>query len=346
MKFCRLRLADAQGHILGHNVSHAGRRVLKKGRRITERELSELARLGTEHVYVAMLDPTDVEEDAAALRIAEAIGRAAPLAVEPAYGGRVSLRAPAYGVLSVDRERLLELNLLEGVTLATLPGHQVVAARQHVATLKVIPFALPVETVDAAQSVAARGVLGFRELLPRRVVILVSGAASRQEKLFEAYRAALAARVSALGAHVLGASYVTLAEDPEHDLSSAIRAELDRGVDLLILVGETATMDRRDLAPLAIGRAGGEVDVVGAPVFPGNLLLLAHRGRSIILGAPGCVRSREANVVDLLLPRLLLGDRLGQREVAELALGGLLLERQEPPPGADAGLPLEAAEDG
>jgi molybdenum cofactor cytidylyltransferase len=347
MKFRRVRLADAQGHILGHNVSHAGRRVLKKGRRLTELELAELERLGTEQLFVAMLDPTDVEEDAAALRIAEAIGSRGPLVVEPAYGGRVSLRAPAYGVLSVDRERLLELNLLEGVTLATLPGHQVVAPRQHVATLKVIPFALPIETVDAAQAVALSGVLGFRELSPRRVAILVSGAASRRARLFEAYRAALAARVSALGAHIVSASYVALGEDPEHELSAAIRAELDGGVDLLILVGETATMDSSDLAPLAIGRAGGEVDVVGAPVFPGNLLLLAHRGRSIILGAPGCVRSRDANVVDLLLPRLLLGDRLGRREVAELAFGGLLLERPQPSAGADgASVPPEASEDG
>jgi molybdopterin biosynthesis enzyme len=66
------------------------------------------------------------------------------------------------------------------------------------------------------------------------------------------------------------------------------------------------------------------VDVVGAPVFPGNLLLLGHRGPSLILGAPGCVRSRASNVVDLLLPRLLLGDRLGRRDVAELGHGGLL----------------------
>jgi molybdenum cofactor cytidylyltransferase len=347
MKFRRVRLAEARGHILGHNVSHAGRRVLKKGRRLGELELAELGRLGTEHLFVAMLEPTDVEEDAAALRIAEAIGSAGPLGVEPAYGGRVSLRAPGYGVLSVDRERLLELNLLEGVTLATLPGHQVVAPGQHVATLKVIPFALPIGTVEAAQALAAAGVLRFRELQPRRVSILVSGAASRREKLFEAYRAPLAARVSALGAHALSASYVALAEDPERELSSAIRAELDRGVDLLILVGETATMDDEDLAPLAIGRAGGEVDVVGAPVFPGNLLLLAHRGPSLILGAPGCVRSRDANVVDLLLPRLLLGDRLGRREVAELGLGGLLPGRPQPSPGADAvGVPLEAGEDG
>jgi hypothetical protein len=71
------------------------------------------------------------------------------------------------------------------------------------------------------------------------------------------------------------------------------------------------------------------VRVVGAPVFPGNLLLLGYRGAAAILGAPGCVRSRARNVVDLLLPRLLVGERLGAREVAELGHAGLLAGASE-----------------
>lgn len=346
MKFRRVSLAEARGHVLGHNMSHAGRRVLKKGRRLGEAELRELAETGHDQVYVAMLDATDVSEDAAALRIAEALAAAGGLRLEPAYGGRVSLRAPEHGVLSVDHERLLELNLLDGVTLATAPSHGVVAPGQHVATLKVIPFALPESTVAAAEAMAAAWVIGFRALGPRRVSILVSGAASRRERLFESYRSALAARIQGLGAHDVSASYVAVAEDPERELSQAIALELDRAVDLLIIVGETATMDADDLAPRAIRRAGGEVNVVGAPVFPGNLLLLGQRGRSSILGAPGCVRSRDINIVDLLLPRLLLGDRLNKRDIAELGHGGLLhhdrLHQERPGAGSSS----EASEDG
>jgi molybdenum cofactor cytidylyltransferase len=324
MKFRRVTLAEAAGHILGHNVVHDGRRLLKKGRRLTQAELATLVRTGHDAVYVAMLEPSDVEEDAAALRVGRAIAEAGALLAKPAHGGRVSLLAPEHGVLSLERELLLELNLLDGVTLAALPSHRVVAAGEHVATLKVIPFALPEATVRAAELLAARRVLSFRALRPRRVSLLVSGAASRQERLFDAYRTPLGERIAGLGDHALHAAYVVLGEAPERELGAAIAAELDQSVDLLIVVGETATMDADDLVPRAIRRAGGEVDVVGAPVFPGNLLLLGHRGGSLILGAPGCVRSRATNVVDLLLPRLLLGDRLGRRDVAELGQGGLL----------------------
>jgi molybdenum cofactor cytidylyltransferase len=326
MKFARVPLHDAEGHILGHNVSHEGRRVLKKGRVLGRSELRELLAARHEQVYVAMLEAADVTEDAAALRIANAIAAPGQLRVKPAYGGRVTLQAAEHGLLGVEPARLLELNLLEGVTLATLPAHSVVAPGRSLATLKVIPFALPEATVRAAEVLGALGVLSFRALGQRRVTILVSGAESRRERLYEAYRKPLGERLSSLGSHTLRALYVALGEDPERELAAAIAAELDAGTDLLIAVGETATMDVDDLTPRAIVRAGGRVDVVGAPVFPGNLLLLGERGPTLILGAPGCVRSRATNIVDLLLPRLLLGDRLSRRDIAALGQGGLLAD--------------------
>jgi molybdenum cofactor cytidylyltransferase len=337
MKFRRVPLSDARGHILGHNVSHDGRRLLKKGRRLGDAELAELANAAHEHVYIAALEAGDVDEDAAALRIGEALARAGGLTLKAAYGGRVSLLAPGHGVLGLDAARLLELNLLDGVTLATAPAHSVTAPGQLIATLKVVPFALPEATVRCAEVLCAAGVLAWRLLEPRKIVILVSGAHSRRERLFDAYRTALSDRLERLGQRDILAEYVPLGADPERELALAVAARLDAGVDLLILVGETATMDADDLTPLAIVRAGGHVDVVGAPVFPGNLLLLGHRGAAAILGAPGCVRSPQRNIVDLLLPRLLVGQRLGTRDIAELGQGGLLVDTvHELPPGGAA----------
>jgi molybdopterin biosynthesis enzyme len=324
MIFRRVSLERAEGHILGHNVSDAGRRTLKKGRRLGQAELAEIAATGITSVYVAELDPTDVAEDAAARRIGEALAGRAGLLPRAAHGGRVSLLAGARGVVSIQSELLLELNLLSGVTLATVPSHSVVVPRQTVATLKVIPFALPEVTVARAEQLAAGGVLSFRALTSRRVCVLVSGSEGRRERLLAAYRAPLQQRLDGLGAHAVSFVYLALTGEPEASLAAAIVHQLDAGVQLLIIVGETATMDLDDVAPQAIRRAGGEVLVVGAPVFPGNLLLLGYRGGAAILGAPGCVRSRARNVVDLLLPRLLVGERLGQREVAELGHAGML----------------------
>jgi hypothetical protein len=40
--------------------------------------------------------------------------------------------------------------------------------------------------------------------------------------------------------------------------------------------------------------------------------------------APGCARNPAPNIVDLILPRLLLGDRLEQCDMAQFGLGGYL----------------------
>lgn len=324
MRFRRVPLSEAEGHILGHNVSCEGRRLLKKGRRLGAPELLELRNAGVDSVYVAELSPGDVGEEEAARRIGAVLAQRSGLELQLAYGGRASLLAPALGVLSLRPELLLQLNLIEGVTLATVANHEVLAAKRPAATLKIIPFALSEERLLEALRVVEQGVLAFSPLRQRRVHILVSGSAGRRERLVETYRRPLEQRLAELGSEDAMVSFLTLERDPEPALASAIAAQAAAGVELLLVVGETATMDPEDLIPQAIRRAGGTVDVVGAPVFPGNLLLLARHGSTAILGAPGCARSRAQNVVDLLLPRLLTGERPGAREIAELGQGGLL----------------------
>ncbi|MCG3140124.1 MAG: hypothetical protein HDKAJFGB_01122 [Anaerolineae bacterium] len=84
-------------------------------------------------------------------------------------------------------------------------------------------------------------------------------------------------------------------------------------------------MNTSDVTPSGITLAGGTIELYGAPVEPGNLLLLAYADDLPIIGAPGCVKSRDTNVVDLILPRVLAGERLRKQDIVALANGGLLL---------------------
>lgn len=120
-------------------------------------------------------------------------------------------------------------------------------------------------------------------------------------------------------------------DDAARALAQALVRHAQAGAQLLILAGETAIMDRRDIVPRAIERANGEGACFGAPVDPGNLLMVAYLGDQPILGAPGCARSRKVNVVDWALPRLLAGDRLTRADITSLSVGGLLEEISERP---------------
>ena len=84
------------------------------------------------------------------------------------------------------------------------------------------------------------------------------------------------------------------------------------------VVGEAAGTLR------ALRQAGVGLTLSGAPVEPGNLLALPYLPDTPLLCAPGCAKGLKRNVTDLVLPRLLLGDRLERRDIAALGLGGFL----------------------
>src|SRR6266702_4906228 len=99
----------------------------------------------------------DVPVAEAASRIAAAAA-GANIATAPAFTGRANLFAEARGILVVDRERLDRLNSVdEAVTLGTLEPFAVVGPRQMVATVKIIPFAVPQAAVETAAAFAADG---------------------------------------------------------------------------------------------------------------------------------------------------------------------------------------------
>ena len=95
---------------------------------------------------------------------------------------------------------------------------------------------------------------------------------------------------------------------------------------MLLIHGASAILDRRDVIPSAIERAGGRVDHFGMPVDPGNLLLLGHVGERVVLGLPGCARSPKVNGFDWVLERLVAGLPVGSAEIMRMGAGGLLAE--------------------
>lgn len=333
MKFGPVPLDQAEGKILGHNIAGPdGRRLLRKGRPLTRDDVAALHSIGRASVYIATLEPDDLDEDTAARRMAEAvIGNG--LRLSGPASGRVNLLATALGVLRVDVDRLARINQRDGVTLATLASHTAVRARQIAATVKIIPFAVPEALIREVEKLAAEGgpVLKVEELASQPVSLILTGSPSIHAKLRLDF-APLGERVTALGSRVTRTEYVSLEDESgEAMLAEALARQRAAGVRLIILAGETAIMDRYDIVPRAVERAGGCIESVGAPVDPGNLLMIAYLDDVPVLGAPGCARSRKINVIDWVLPRLLVGDRLTRAEMVSLGHGGLLEDAPERP---------------
>ena len=142
------------------------------------------------------------------------------------------------------------------------------------------------------------------------------------ERLEKGLHPPIHGRVEELGGQVVFETYIEARSGRDCAAIDNARAQ---GADFVLLAGETSIMDQTDVTPSGIMQAGGEIELHGAPVEPGNLLLLAYAGDLPIVGAPGCVKSRDINVVDLILPRLFAGERIRKRDIVALANGGLLI---------------------
>ncbi|MCX7345138.1 MAG: 4-diphosphocytidyl-2C-methyl-D-erythritol kinase, partial [Alphaproteobacteria bacterium] len=149
MKFGELPVAEAEGAILAHSVRH-GSGIFKKGRVLSPADVSALRSAGVDSVFAARLAADDVPEDKAAAAVAQVIAGEATRAQAP-FTGRANLHATERGIAIVDTARVSALNRLhESLTLATVAPFAVVDRREMVATVKVIPFAVPAAVLQEA----------------------------------------------------------------------------------------------------------------------------------------------------------------------------------------------------
>jgi molybdenum cofactor cytidylyltransferase len=360
MKFGEVPIADARDAILAHSLK-LDAAALKKGRVLSAADLDLIAGAGLSTITVAQLEPGDVGEDEAAERVAAAAVGPGVSAAAP-FTGRVNLHAEHRGVLVCDRDRVDRVNLVdEAITLGTLPPFAVVEPRQMVATIKIIPFAAAEDAVkQCAKAAIGEGpllrVAPFRTL---SVGLIQTRLPGLKESILDKTREVTEARLTALG------SRLAFEERCVHEtavLAATIRDAFGHAIDMLLIHGASAILDRRDVIPAAIEAANGRVDHFGMPVDPGNLLLLGRVGARVVLGLPGCARSPKINGFDWVLQRLVAGLPIGPGEIMRMGSGGLLAEiptrplpraeakasaadkeEKERPPGPRIGLLLLAA---
>jgi molybdenum cofactor cytidylyltransferase len=341
MRFGEVPVAEAEGAILAHSL-RLGTAALKKARVLSRADLDLIAAGGLSHIVVARLDPGDIGEDEAARKVAAAVAGDEVDAAAP-FTGRANLFARTRGLLVFDHERLDRLNLVdEAITLGTLPPFAAVEPRMMVATVKMIPFAAPAEAVERCIRLAREQepLLRVAPFMPRSVGLIQTRLLGLKESILNKTREVTEGRLKALGCRLV------VEERCGHttaELAPLIRSAIGHGVEMLLIHGASAILDRRDVIPAAIVAAGGRIDHFGMPVDPGNLLLLGHVGERAVLGLPGCARSPKVNGFDWVLERLVAGLPVGPGEIMRMGSGGLLAEiPSRPLPRAEATPAAEA----
>ncbi len=342
MIFGEIPVAECAGAILAHSLK-LPTGMLKKGRVLTSADVQALAAAGFGTVVAARLEPGDIGENEAAALLAAAItGKG--VSAGPAFTGRVNLFAEGAGIAVIDRAQVDRFNRVnETVTLATVEPYATVEPKQMVATLKIIPFAVPRTVVERCLGAARdRGALvGLAPLKAKKVALIQTRLPGLKESVIDKTVEATRARLASLG------STLVSERRSEHSvpaLAPLIDEAIAAGAELVLIAGASAIVDRRDVIPAALLASGGEIEHFGMPVDPGNLMLMGRRGSVPVLGLPGCARSPKVNGFDWVLRRLLAGLPAGSEEVMAMGVGGLLADiPSRPLPRALATLEPSAA---
>jgi molybdopterin biosynthesis enzyme len=114
------------------------------------------------------------------------------------------------------------------------------------------------------------------------------------------------------------------APDDEALIEARLRELVEAGAELLITTGGMS-VDPDDVTRFAIRKLGAGDIVYGSAVLPGAMFLVAYLSSIPILGIPACGMYHKTTIFDLILPRVLAGEIIGRKELAELGHGGLCL---------------------
>ena len=323
MIFGEMPLSEAQGAILAHSVKHqAG--MFKKGRTLTADDISLLEASGVTTVFAAKLGADDVPEDEAAAAVAKVVGAHGTLAQAP-FTGRANLHATAHGLAIVDVDRVRALNRLhESLTLATVQPFAIVEEREMVATVKVIPFAVPRPVLDRALAIIGNTPLvrveAFRN---KRTGLVITRLPQTKPSIIAKSEDSIRERITALGGTLAAVSVVPhgIAE-----VSAAITAFKAQHCDPILVFGASAIVDRGDIIPMAVKNAGGGVIHLGMPVDPGNLMMFGAVGNVPVIGVPSCARSPKLNGFDWVLARVMADVPVTREDIMDMGAGGLLAE--------------------
>lgn len=336
MRFGMIPVREAEGAVLAHSLATKGE-TLKKGRTLSSTDIARLLAAGIDAVMAVRLEPGDVAEDQAARRVAAALLGPHMQAAAP-FTGRANLYADARGLVAISRSGIEALNeVAEGLTVATLSPFERVSPRQMIATVKIIPFSLAESDVARAEALARSRapMLAVHPFRTAAAGLIMTRFSETRETVLSKRARAIEGRLAALGSR----TSATLTVPHETAAVATAIADLAKaGHDPIIVFAASAIVDRADVIPAALVRAGGRIERLGMPVDPGNLMLLGQIGCTDVIGAPSCAASPKLNGFDWILERRLAGLDVTSADVARMGLGGLLKEiatRPQPRDGAD-----------
>lgn len=322
----KIALHEAVGTQLAHDITEIRPEEFKgpafrKGHTVCDEDICRLQKLGKNHLYIIDLEQDEIHENQAAAMLAAGLAGEGVVWKDDPQEGKINLHAAIDGLLVVDGASLAAFNMIDEVMCATLHSHVLVAKGEKVAATRAIPLVMKRGPIERAAAIAAQsgGAVRVKALRRAKAGLVITGSEVFNGLIKDRFAPKLTAKIEQLGSQVAG---VEFAPDDENRIAQAIGRHLDNGCDLLLVSGGMS-VDPDDVTRKAIRMAGADETHYGAAALPGAMFLVAYIGDVPLLGIPACGLHHRITVLDLVLPRILAGERIGKKELAFLGHGGL-----------------------
>ena len=320
-----IKIEDAIGKTLCHDITKIVPGefkgiAFKKGHVIKEEDINEFLSIGKDHIYIWEEEENLIHENEAAKFLYD-VSVGDNLYAGEIKEGKIEIFAKEDGLLKIDVDTLIEINCIEEIVLSTIRNNRVVKAGEKVGATKVIPLTIEKEKLDQVNDLIKEKIIEVKKIEKKKIAIITTGSEVFYGRIKDASKTAIEEKISKYNCSIMGQ---TILPDDKELIKKEIESYIKKGADIVLCTGGMS-VDADDVTPKAIKEATDEVVSYGTPIFPGAMFLVSYKGDIPVLGLPGGVIFSKSTTFDVLLPRILAGEKLTKRDIAMYSHGGMTI---------------------
>ena len=234
-----IRTEEAVGHVLCHDLTQIIRDQYKdarfrKGHVVTEADIPVLLSMGKEHLYVWEMTPGMLHENDAAERL-YALCANTNMDRSEVKEGKIELKAACDGLFRVNSERLIAVNTVEDIMIATRKGGTAVRKGDKLAGMRVIPLIIPEEKLQAAEQAAGDApLLELRPWVRKTAAIVATGSEVKKGLIQDTFTPVVKDKLAAYGIETISVAY---SGDGVENVASAVTEARSTGADVILCTG-------------------------------------------------------------------------------------------------------------
>ncbi len=323
----KVAFKDAVNQRLAHDICEIEgqtikRVAFKRNHLITDKDEEVFLKLGKKHFYVLENgDDNLIHEEDAARVLADKCNQNQQFNQSNVSMGKINLMAQTNGFFKVSATDLINLNLLGEISCGSISNYSYVQTNDLVASMRIIPLFTTKAKIKAINELQTSTDI-FQIIKPKvtKIGVITTGSEVFSGKVTDGFYPRLQEK---LGQFDLTISKQVFVDDQKKEITAAINQFEQDGYDLILVTGGMS-VDPDDLTPGAIKATGANIISYGSPVIPGSMFLVAYLNQATVLGLPGAVIYEKRTAFDVVLPQVLLKERLTNYDIQSLAIGGIL----------------------